>query len=116
VALCLDREVEEPVPRDLIEHVGEEGEGGRDLGAARAVEVDGHGDAGLVRLPLHAGATVGHGGHGSTGPGRPTRLPSARAPACATTMRVKAHALLVTALLAASAICPIAACSGSSIV
>ena len=57
VALGLDGEVDEAVAGDLLEHVVEEADAGRDLGTAGAVEVDADRDVGLLGLALHVRAT-----------------------------------------------------------
>ena len=67
VALRLDREVERGVLAQLFDHVVEEGQARRDLGAARAVEVERHGDGrllgGAVAPGLAGGGCSGCGGH-----------------------------------------------------
>ena len=56
VALGLDREVDQAVAGDLVEHVVEEADAGGDLGRAGAVEVDVDLDRGLLGLALDRGA------------------------------------------------------------
>ena len=62
VAGRLDLEIEEPVPRDLGEHVLEERQSGRKLGAPRAIEVQRQPDLRLVGIPDYRGrACAAHG-------------------------------------------------------
>ena len=51
VALRRDADVDQAVARELLQHVVEEADAGRDLGLARAVEGDGDDDVGLLGLP-----------------------------------------------------------------
>ena len=48
VALHLDREVDQRMAGEEVEHMVEEADAGRDLGLAGAVESERHGDIGLV--------------------------------------------------------------------
>ena len=50
----LDREVDQAVARELLQHVVEKADAGRDVAGAAAVEIDGGADRGLARLALDA--------------------------------------------------------------
>ena len=58
VAGGVDAEVEEAVAGELLEHVVEHADAGRDLVAAGAVDVEGEGDAGLAGAAFDVGAAV----------------------------------------------------------
>ena len=56
-----DGDVEEPVPREQLQHVVEEADAGRDLGLAGSVEMDRHGDIGLGGAAADARGAHGRG-------------------------------------------------------
>src|SRR5437879_12638657 len=56
IAVRLDRDVDAGMPGQEIEHVVEEADAGRNVGHARAIEVDGNLDVGLLGLALDGGA------------------------------------------------------------
>jgi hypothetical protein len=56
VTLGLDCEVKETVTGDLVEHVIEETDAGRDHGLSASVEIDGDGNVGLLCAALDGGA------------------------------------------------------------
>jgi hypothetical protein len=51
------RQVDEAVARELLQHVIEEADAGRDVARTGAVEIDGTADLGLTRDALDAGLT-----------------------------------------------------------
>ena len=61
VALGAQRDVDQAVARQLLEHVVEKADAGRDVVAAGAVEIDGTADLGLPRHALDAGLARGQG-------------------------------------------------------
>ncbi len=56
VALGADRQVDERMARDLVEHMVEKADARRDVGDPRAVEEQGDGNLGLFRLARDRGA------------------------------------------------------------
>ena len=56
VALCLDRQVDQAVAGDLVQHVVEEADAGLDSPLAGAVEVDGDRDVGFLGFARDGGA------------------------------------------------------------
>ena len=73
VAAAGELEREAAVARDLLEHVVEEADAGRDRDRGRAVEVDAHVDVGLLGAPLDTCAVRS----------RPTQPLDDRRPGCA---------------------------------
>ncbi len=61
IALGFDFEIDQAVARNLIEHVIEEADAGRELGGPCAVEVDPHADLRFLRIALDLGDAVLHG-------------------------------------------------------
>ncbi len=61
VALGLQRDVDQRVPRELLDHVVEEADPGRDVIGAGAVEIDGRRDRGLLGAALDRGGALGRG-------------------------------------------------------
>src|SRR5690606_31238306 len=61
VAVRADREIDEPVARDLIEHGPEERKSGVELRRPPAVQVDADRDPGLFGFARYGGGTFGHG-------------------------------------------------------
>ena len=51
ISVCGHTEINASVPPELVEHVIEKGQAGRDLGGPSAIEVDVHLDRGLGRVP-----------------------------------------------------------------
>ena len=74
VALRPYLQIDEPVARDLVEHVVEEGHPGGDVGLPGAVEVEDRLDAGLLRIARDGGASMLHGGS-RVGPAAPRTPP-----------------------------------------
>ena len=54
VALGLDRHVDQRMARQLVEHMVEEADAGRDVGLAGAVDIDGDRDLGFLGLAADA--------------------------------------------------------------
>ncbi len=76
IALGVHGEVEATVPTELVEHVVVERDPGADVGPAGPVEVDGDGNARLLRLALASGSP--HAGSGKAPLDAPVRqLPDA---------------------------------------
>jgi hypothetical protein len=69
VALGAQRQVDEAVARQLLQHVVEEADTGRHVIAAGAVEIDGAADLGLPRHALDARLARGRGNDGRAGLG-----------------------------------------------
>ncbi len=63
VALGLDLQIDEPVARDLVEHVVEKGHARVEGALAGAVEVDPDADLCLGGIADDFGAAIGHGGN-----------------------------------------------------
>jgi hypothetical protein len=60
IALGLDVEVDQAMAGNLVEHVVEETDAGRELGGAGAVDVQAHPDLGFVGFAGDIGGAVGH--------------------------------------------------------
>ena len=59
--MAFSENVDQRVPRELLDHVVEEADPGLDLIGAGAVEIDGRGDRGLLGAPLDGGGPLGLG-------------------------------------------------------
>jgi hypothetical protein len=55
---AVDLEVDQAVAGDLVEHVVEEADAGRELGAAAAVQVEGDADLGFLGVAAEVGGAV----------------------------------------------------------
>ena len=66
IALGLERDVDQRVAGQLLQHVIEKADAGRDVVGARAVEIDGRGDLGLLGLARDRGLPL----HGISPPAR----------------------------------------------
>ena len=60
IAIGVDRQVHEAVPADLVEHVVEKRQPGREAAGARAVEVDGDGNLRFFGVTLYARSAIVH--------------------------------------------------------
>ena len=59
VALALHAQIDQPMARNLFQHVVEKPDAGMELGVPGAIQIDGDGDVGLGRLAGNFGGTRG---------------------------------------------------------
>ena len=62
IAARFDLEVDQPVPRHLIEHMVEKGDPGMEIRLTGAIEIQRHADLGFLRIALYLCCAWAHGG------------------------------------------------------